>query len=286
MLTAFPDDKSASLQRWRRFLALWLAFAQWVVAASCTESVPIELPPLSHSSTSATITTRKASPDDRPVETSVAFNIDRPEFPVQTHDGTLNGTPVSLSRRLGAELYQRRLGDEIRLYPEPLLKRIKLRRIVLCEDLSFNKTNCFSFTDVEHGSIYINVQAGLDDEKMRWTIHHELFHQLDYAGDSRLDPDPVWESLNPIGFRYTGDVERLQADGAEAQRDAGIKGFFNRYATTSPTEDKAELFAFLVAAPEEARRRLAEDGILRRKAAKIREMIDAFGPYSTLLTGR
>jgi hypothetical protein len=212
--------------------------------------------------------------------------MDHPEFPFRTHDGILKGMAVPASRRLAAELYQRRLGDEIRLYPDSHLKRIKLRQIVLCENLSFNATKCFSFTDVEHGSIYINVQAGLDDEKLRWTIHHELFHQLDYAGDSRLDPDPAWESLNPIGFHYTGDVERLQADTAEAQREAGIRGFFNRYATTSSTEDKAELYAFLVVDPEEACRRLAADVILRRKAARIREMIDAFGPYSALLTGR
>jgi hypothetical protein len=284
MLTASPDDRAAPIRGRRLPLALWLACAPLVVAASCTESVPVELPPLSHSSSTATTT--EASPDDEHGETSVAFIIEHPIFPIQTHDGVLYGTAVPASRRLAAELYQRRLGDEIRLYPDTLLKQIKLRQIVLCEDLSFNATKCFSFTDVEHGSIYMNVQAGLDDERTRWTIHHEIFHQLDYAGDSRLDPDPAWESLNPIGFRSTGDVERLQANAALARRNAGIKGFVNRYSTTSPTEDKAELYALLVVDPEEAHRRLADDDILRRKAAKIREMIDALGPYSTLLTGR
>jgi hypothetical protein len=43
------------------------------------------------------------------------------------------------------------------------------------------------------------------------------------------------------------------------------------------------VYALLVVDAEEARRRLAGDGILRRKAAKIREMIDAFGPSSALL---
>jgi hypothetical protein len=249
------------------------------------ESVPVELPPLSHSSPTAT-TTASASTDGILYETTVAFVIDRPEFPVRTQDGILKGTAVPASRRLAVELYQRRLVDEIRLYSDTLLRRIKLRQIVLCEGLSFNTTQCSSFTDVEHGSIYMNVQAELDDERIRWTIHHEIFHQLDYAGDSRLDPDPTWESLNPIGFRYAGDVERLQADPAEGQRDPGIKGFFNRYATTSPTEDKAELYALLVVDPEGVRRRLEADVIRRRKVVRIREMIDAFGPYSALLTGR
>jgi hypothetical protein len=255
-----------------------------VVSASCTESVPVELPPPSPPPSAATTT--ESPLDVEPGESSVAFIIDHPQFPFQTHDGFLDGTAVPASRRLTAELYQRRLGDELRLYPDTLLKRIKLRRIVLCEDLSFNSTKCFSFTDVEHGTIYMNVLASPDDERIRWTVHHELFHQLDYAGDSQLDPDPAWESLNPIGFRYTGDVERLQADPAEGHREAGIRGFVNRYATTSSTEDKAELYALLLLDPETARRRLAEDDILRRKADKIRKMIDAFGPYSALLIGR
>ena len=284
MLTASRDDQAAPARGRRLPRALWLACTQLVVATSCTESVPVELPPLTHSS--STTTTSKASPDGAPRQTSVVFVVDHPIFPIKTHDGVLNGTAVPVSRRLAAELYQRRLGDEIRLYPDALLEQIKLRQIILCEDLSFNATRCPSFTDVERGSIYMNVQAGLDDEKLRWTIHHELFHQLDYAGDSQLDPDPAWESLNPVGFRYTADVDRLQTAPTEARGNAGIKGFVNRYATASSTEDKAELYALLAVEPEEARRRLADDGVLRRKAARIREMIDAFGPYSGLLTGR
>jgi hypothetical protein len=45
--------------------------------------------------------------------------------------------------------------------------------------------------------------------------------------------------------------------------------------------------ALLVVDSAEARRRLArDDGILRRKAGKVREMIDAFGPDSALLINR
>ena len=180
MLTASPDDRAAPIRGRRLPLALWLVCAQLVVAASCTESVPVELPPLSHSSSTASTT--EASPDDEHGETTVAFIIERPIFPIQTHDGVLYGTAVPASRRLAAE--------------------------------------------------------------------------------------------------------RLQADAALARRDAGIKGFVNRYSTTSPPEDKAELYALMVVDPEEAHRRLADDDVLHRKATKIREMIDAFGPYSTLLTGR
>jgi hypothetical protein len=282
--TASPHDKPTQAHERRLPSALWVACAQMFVSTSCTETVPIDLPPPSQPT--ATAATTKASPDDEPRETPVAFIIEHPVFPVQTQDGLINGKAVPARRRLTAELYHSRLGDEIRLYPDTLLKQIKLRQIVLCDELSFNATKCFSFTDVEQGTIYMNVQTNVDDDRIRWTIHHELFHQLDYAGDSRLDPDPAWESLNPIGFRYFADAERLQTDPAAAGRETGIKGFVNRYATASPTEDKAELYALLVVEPEEARRRLADDDVLRRKAAKIRQMIDAFGPYSALLIGR
>jgi hypothetical protein len=129
------------------------------------------------------------------------------------------------------------------------------------------------------------VNTEFDIESMRWLLHHELFHQLDFAGDCRLDPDSEWESLNAIEFRYTNDVEKMQVDPRLASTLAGVNGFVNRYAMSSSTEDKAELYALMMATPVEARRRLAEDQILRRKARRIQEMIDAFGPYCAHLLG-
>lgn len=283
LLNGYPVSRRGPFSR----PVLGIALAQVALAASCTESVPVEFPPSSRPAASASAEKNASKgPQRDDAATPVAMVIDEPGFPVKTHDGVLNGTAIPASRRLAADLYQRRLGDEIRMYPKAFLKRIKLRQVVLCEDLSFDAAKCVSFTDVEHGTIFMNVQSGVNDAQIRWTIHHEIFHQIDYAADGKLDPDPAWESLNPPGFRYSGDVERLQANAVEAARDDVQKGFLNRYAMASPAEDKAELYAFLVLEPNLVRRRMLDDDILRRKAAKIREMVDRFGPYSDLLIGR
>ncbi len=229
---------------------VWVACVQMILSTSCTQSQPDEL--------AAPFDVTDASPStDAPEDPSralpVAFIMEHPEFPVQTQDGVIDGKALPASRRRPAESCETLLAEEIRLYPLALSKEIKLRQIVLCEELSFNATRCSSFTDVERGSIYMAVHESVDAQRLRWTIHHELFHQLDYAGDSRINLDPGWESLNPVGFRYTVDVERLQTDAAAVRTDTGVKGFVNRYAMASPAEDKAELFALLVIEPEQAR---------------------------------
>jgi hypothetical protein len=277
------DDRMAPPGNGRIACLFFAACIQMAVSTSCTESVPNES--LTQFSPTSSGGASNQSPGAERRDLPVVIIFERLELPVQTQDGLINGKAVAESQRGRALTLEQRLRDEIGLYPDALLKRIKLHRIVLCDDLSFNATPCFSFTDVERGSIYMKVQEGVSGERIRWTIHHELFHQLDYAGDGRLDPDPAWESLNPLGFRYAGNVEGLQTDPDAARMDTGVKGFVNRYATASPTEDKAELYALLAVEPEEARRRLADDEVLRRKATRIRRMVEAFGQGAVLLGG-
>lgn len=129
--------------------------------------------------------------------------------------------------------------------------------MILCEPLSFDGTKCSAFTDVERGRIYLNVDSALDEHYMTWTVHHEAFHRIDYHGDRQLVPDPGWESLNPPWFRYSRDADRFQA--GSGRRIDGLPQ------STLGIEPR---------------------GGQGRKVTRVREMIDATGPYSRLLTGR
>ena len=133
------------------------------------------------------------------------------------------------------------------------------------------------------GHLYLNVQSGLIPAFIKRTLHHEIFHQIDFADDRKLDADPRWEAMNAPDFRYTHDAETLQADPESTRPDETLVGFLNRYATSSPAEDKSELYAALIVEPELVRRRAGRDEILRRKVSRVREMLDDLGRYAAFL---
>ncbi len=260
----------------------WLILLLVVLVPACTESVPVEVPRTADQPKSPRVSgSTSVGGETLPVD----IVINSTGFSIKTADGTLRGARVTPGQRPSSELYRRSIKQVIEFYPKSLLEKIKLRKILVCEGLTFDETACFAFTDVVNGCIYLNVNSGLEARYLERTVHHELFHQLDFVGDHQLDPDPKWESLNSVDFHYRGDVERLQADPAESARDDGLRGFLNRYSTASPTEDKAEVYTALILEPEKLRNRMDADVILRRKVGRIREMLDAFGPYAKVLTG-
>jgi hypothetical protein len=143
-----------------------------------------------------------------------------------------------------------------------------------------------AFADVERGRLYMNVDGTLDSRTIRRTIHHEFFHQVDFADDQSLASDPRWEALNPPAFHYTLDAERLKADPTAALLDEGLLGFLNRYSATNPAEDKAELYSYLVTERAMVLRRAARDDVLRRKVDRLRAMLDDLGSFGGSLVGQ
>lgn len=226
-------------------------------------------------------------PDDRaarrPAEAPASIPIvtDCPEMPVKTRDGLLRATPAAAGRSLDSA--RSVLQEQIARYPARFLRLVGLKELVLCGALSFEGTDCGAFADVERGRLYLQLADGASSARLRRTVHHEIFHQVDYADDHRLDADARWEALNPPGFRYTQDSLRVQSDPDALLPDSSLKGFVNLYATSGVAEDKAETYALMVVDPALIDSRAALDPIIRAKTERTRTIVDDFGPYSQTL---
>lgn len=272
-------DREIGLRIYRLMTAVVL-----VVLPACTEEVEVKLPPRGSANTTAS---KQAKAEVQPeVLSPIPIEIDDPELPAKTRDGWIRGTLIPATSQYSRESHSRLIAEELTHYPAAFLKRIGLQRVVLCNDLTFEKTPCLAYADVEHGRLYVNATTGSDPAHARRTVHHEVFHQIDFAADQRLDADPVWEAVNPPGFRYAMNAESLQSDHEASRPDDSLRGFLNRYAMSSPAEDKAEVFAYLVTDRTMMRERIVGDAILRRKSELIRTAIDQFGPYSRELLDR
>ena len=256
---------------------LGLALSILAGVTGCQDEAPVVLP-----ETRARLAELSADTPPGPAAATaslVPIVVEDPPLPVETRDGWIRGRPVPAEGRSSADFHARIVAEELARYPAPLLKRIGLKEFVLCETLSLGGTDCYAYSDVEHGRIYLSVRAGYDGPYVRRVVHHETFHHADFADDGRIDSDPRWELLNPPGFRYTDDVERAQADPDLTRPDDRLPGFLNRYSMSSPAEDKAELFASLIVERDRVRRRASGDGVIRRKVERLKETFDRLGPY-------
>src|SRR5262245_25783368 len=121
-------------------------------------------------------------------------------LPVKTFHGEIDGKPASQEE---LKRYVPLFAAEFGLYPQDLVKRVKLRRVVLCKDLAFGPQRRNAVPDWQHDTLYLEAYRGwYDPTYLRKVIHHEFYHMVDYRDDGLVYTDERWSRLNPAGFKY------------------------------------------------------------------------------------
>jgi len=181
------------------------------------------------------------------------------------------------------------LPTQLSSYPPGLFKRAGLKRIIICKELSLLGDVCGGLTRSQDGIIFFNSllydgkRAKNDPERC---FHHELFHLLDNAmGFSDItkydelagfERDPEWEELNDEGFRYD-PLWRKYYSRLEAK---AIKpGIWTYYSMSSPAEDKAVLFSYMVIEYDKLKELSKKDEILERKISLLRRRLFIFDAF-------
>lgn len=170
---------------------------------------------------------------------------------------------------------------EFSLYPPEFVKCGKIKRIVLCKDLTAGKElRGGGLTDWDHGAIYFDVSAfrGTSRSYVSRAIHHEMMHAVDYANDRKQLDDERWTALNPAGFKYGPGAAAALDDPEALVLTDRFAGFLDRYATMHIAEDKAEVFSGLVTAPDYLRRRAENDPVVRAKVKRVKELVASVCP--------
>lgn len=199
-----------------------------------------------------------------------------PGFPIMTTHGAINGKVADV-RELPD--YGGLFVREFSLYPRELVERSRLKRVVLCSDLSFARQRRSAIPDFEHHTLYLDVSGGSSNRLyQRKVIHHEFFHILDWVDDGSVYEDATWVRLNPPGFKYGSGGSRAQDNSGTSVLTEKYPGFLNHYSTTGVEEDKAEIFANLMADSDYVRRRISKDLVLRSKVEAMKALLSQFCP--------
>lgn len=202
--------------------------------------------------------------------------IVEPRFPISTTYGTIGGNAAS-----AVELadYSDLFIQEFSLYPQDLVRRSNLKRVVLCKELSLDGQRRNAIPDSDHNTLYLDVVRGIGNRAyMRKVIHHEFFHIIDLRDDGEIYKDDRWASLNPPGFQYGSGGREAQNVSQTGHFSDQYPGFLNHYSTTGVEEDKAEVYAAMIIASSYVADRGKRDRFLNSKFAQMKQLILRFSP--------
>jgi hypothetical protein len=222
-------------------------------------------------------TRQRQQGDEKTAQLAKKYDLDivlsRPEFPVKTTHGAINGKEAD---HKDVDSYVPLLVSEWNLYPVELIKRSKLQRIILCQDLSFAGQQRTAIPDFEHNDLYFDVARGRHSLLYtRTVIHHEFFHVLDYRNGT-LYADERWTRLLPKGVKYGMGGKNLQDDATVSLISDDLPGFLNKYSTTGVEEDKAEVFANMIVNSKAVEERAKNDPVIRAKTVLMRDILQSF----------
>ena len=126
-------------------------------------------------------------------------------------------------------------------YNQKFLKKINLKYIVLCEDLSISKINTAGIPDNVMKTLILDIK--FDEKYFERVIHHEVFHIINDSYKEIFN-ERVWSNFNVKNFRYAECSTCTDKLGLDTY--SNTKGFFTEYSQSTASEDMAEVFSHLM----------------------------------------
>ena len=126
-------------------------------------------------------------------------------------------------------------------YDQKFLKKINLKYIVLCEDLSISRINTAGIPDNIMKTLILDVK--FNENYFERVIHHEVFHIINDSFKQLFD-EKIWSNFNIKEFKYAKCSTCTDKLGLDTYTDT--KGFFSEYSQSTASEDMAEVFSHLM----------------------------------------
>jgi len=126
-------------------------------------------------------------------------------------------------------------------YDQKFLKKINLKYIVLCEDLSISKINTAGIPDNVMKTLILDVK--FNERYFERVIHHEVFHIINDSY-KELFNEKLWSNFNIKEFKYAECSTCTDKLGLDTYKKTD--GFFTEYSRSTASEDMAEVFSHLM----------------------------------------
>tara|TARA_B100000745_G_C20105429_1_gene378268 strand:- start:293 stop:1030 length:738 start_codon:yes stop_codon:yes gene_type:complete len=162
-------------------------------------------------------------------------------------------------------------------YSYNFLKKINLKYIVLCENLSISGINTAGIPDNIMKTLILDIKFNKD--YFERVIHHEVFHIINDQ-HKELFNESEWIKFNASNFKYSECstcTEKLRLNTYNK-----FKGFFTEYSKSTASEDMAEVYSHLIFLNTEKINQIRKsDIILNKKISYIENKIKKIDNYFT-----
>jgi len=133
------------------------------------------------------------------------------------------------------------ISKNLNRYSKEFLRKINLRYIVMCENLSISEINTAGIPDHIMKTLIIDLK--FNEKYFERVLHHELFHIIN-DGFKDLFNEDEWKKFNEPNFKYADCSTCSKKLGLDTYKNTN--GFFTEYSMTIPSEDMAEVFSHLI----------------------------------------
>ena len=126
-------------------------------------------------------------------------------------------------------------------YSANFLKKINLKYVVLCENLSISEINTAGIPDNIMKTLILDIK--FDKNYFERVIHHEVFHIINDSFNDLFN-EVEWKSFNDKNFSYAECSTCSKRLGLNTYNNTN--GFLTEYSQSTASEDMAEVFSHLM----------------------------------------
>ena len=126
-------------------------------------------------------------------------------------------------------------------YSYDYLKKINLKYIVLCENLSISGINTAGIPDNIMKTLILDIK--FNENYFERVIHHEIFHIINDQY-KKLFNNNEWNKFNYPEFKYAECSTCTEKLGLKTYRKTN--GFFTEYSKSTASEDMAEVYSHII----------------------------------------
>ena len=155
------------------------------------------------------------------------------------------------------------ISENLSIYSKEFLKKINLRYIVMCKNLSISGINTAGIPDNKMRTLILDIN--FNKKYFERAIHHEIFHIINDQHKIKFNENE-WKKMNKLNFKYSKCSTCTQKLNLDTYNKT--EGFFSEYSKTTPSEDMAEVFSHLMIFKDKINK---DDRILNKKIRFIKK---------------
>jgi len=153
-------------------------------------------------------------------------------------------------------------------YEDTFLKKINLKYIVLCKNLSVAGISAAGVPNHLMKTLILDIN--FEKKYFERVLHHEIFHIIN-DNFKELFEEKEWVNLNNKDFKYAECSTCSDKLGLSLFENTN--GFLTEYSMTTPSEDMAEIYSFMIMDKELLKNIVDKDSILKNKVSYLKKRL-------------